>query len=312
MGRVRERCRDDADVLAMERALHWSVNGHFDREATEREHVEQEGLMAQAVSAGCAVVAATVFAWSPGAAFAGDVRFGEGRVLLQWTEHEEAPADVRVALQPRVEALVGQDPVAWRAVRATLVDEGWCPTLTPTDVWKVRVPSVPIRWSQVEGGTVHPGDERRLAIILALDVTDYHLVLAATEPHQRWVIPARRDVEGACPAEVGQWFPQIDGRATPTPQLSVPDVLSLLWGFRLDPGVAGVTIIRPKWAVCRWPPKAHEAGGGPNDQGAVFWFCESHGIVVEPWASDGPQYGSGQLMAIRDDAPVVHICFFVE
>jgi len=46
MGRLRDRCEDDATFLgAMRLALHWSVNGHFDREWTEQQHLQ--GCQAQ-------------------------------------------------------------------------------------------------------------------------------------------------------------------------------------------------------------------------------------------------------------------------
>ena len=94
--------------------------------------------------------------------------------------------------------------------------------------------------------------------------------------------------------------------------LSVAEVFGQLWRRGADPAVSGLTVVRPKWVLSTWPAKSMEVGGGPNETPRVYWLCESHGLVVPTWASEGPLYASGQLTLICDEDPEVTLRFLVE
>lgn len=262
------------------------------------------------------VVPAAVLGLCLSVAFAQDgredqVRRGPHASPVSWVDGGEAPPSVVGALERATRDLLGAEAESLHVLRSEVTDGGWLGSSRPMDVWRVNVSPVPVARIRPPGGSPIQPESRGVAVSLAFDAVSLEFLFACTRPRDEWVLPARPDAVQRLPEQIDDWCPTVEGVAGRRVEMSLREVLGRLWGYRLDPSVAGLTILRLRWAVCRFPPRPMEEGGGDNDVGYVYWMCESHGVLVEPPGSSAP-YMSGQILAINDACPDTTLHFLVE
>ena len=244
----------------------------------------------------------------------GDVRTGPAPSPLHWTDMRPAPPDMADALHARAVALLGDSTQVQEAVSAVLSDSSWMSSGVPSEVWRVAVRPVLVHRAQIHGGRPRADESRRVALNLVLEEGSLSFLFACTDPRAEWVLPADGAEDGGegVRARVDSWCERIEPVGSHVTVLSVADVLGELWGRGLDPAVSGLTVVRPRWVLSKWPVKSMEVGGGPNETPRAYWLCESHGLVVPTRASEGPRYASGKLTLICDEDPEVTLQFLVQ
>jgi hypothetical protein len=210
-----------------------------------------------------------------------------------WTEIAAVEGDDLGALRELGREYVGSQALVGSGTIVSFTDDKpFGETMVKRRVERLFVPAVTVEQSS--------GDARCVIDLnLVFDEGTRELLVGFTNARSEWVLPdgPPKDPEASVPV-----CTEVTPLGRNAIQSTVQDVLGVMWmRGGVDPSKAGQVILRPRMAMCGWPPTQVGEEMVLNTTAAPYWVIHAVGMVMPVLADPWLRYRSGYLLLLRDD-----------